>query len=60
MPMGPQMPPPHITSTFSEYGHVAYQIKGNAAYNNILANIFALTLTLDPWGWVKRLICFLF
>ena len=24
-------------STFSEYGHVAYQIKGNKAYNNMLA-----------------------
>ena len=26
-------------STFSEYGHVAYQIKGNEVYNNIQANI---------------------
>ena len=23
----------NIKSTFSEYGHVAYQIKGNEAYN---------------------------
>ena len=36
------MPPPNIKLTFSEYDHVAYQIKGNAAYNNILANILLL------------------
>ena len=26
-------------STFLEYGHAAYQIKGNEVYNNIQANI---------------------
>ena len=26
-------------STFSEYGHVAYQIQGNDVYNNIVANM---------------------
>ena len=50
----------YIKSTFSEYGHVAYQIKVNEAYNNMLENNFTLTLTFDPWGGVKRLICFLF
>ena len=30
-------------STFSEYGHVAYQITGNEGYNK-----FALTHTVDP------------
>ena len=29
-----------LTSTCSEYGHVAYQIKGNAACSNMVANIF--------------------
>ena len=33
----------YIKSTFfSEYGHVAYQIKGNEAYINMLANILSL------------------
>ena len=27
-------------STFSEYGHVAYQIKGNDLYSNMVAIIF--------------------
>ena len=27
------------TSTFSEHGHVAYQIKENHAYSNMIANI---------------------
>ena len=39
----------YIKSTFSEYGHVEYQIKGNEAYNNMLANNLALTLTFDTW-----------
>ena len=56
----PQGSQAYIKSTFPEYGHVAYQIKGNEAYNNMLANIFTLTLTLDPCGVFKRLICFLF
>ena len=33
-------------STFSEYGHVAYEIKGNEAYNNMLATILSLHITL--------------
>ena len=37
---------PHIKLTFSEYGLVAYQIKFNAAYNNIVANILLLHLYL--------------
>ena len=41
-------PPPNIKLTFSEYGHFAYQIKGNAAYNNILANNLLLHLFLTP------------
>ena len=28
-----------LRSNFSEYGHAAYQIKENEAYNNMLANI---------------------
>ena len=32
----------HIKLTFSEYGHDAYQIKGNEAYSNMLANILHL------------------
>ena len=31
-----------------EYGHVAYQIKGNDTYSNMVANILP-----DPWGWSK-------
>ena len=37
-----------IKSSFYEYGHIAYQIKGNEAYNNMLANISPLHKTLDP------------
>ena len=37
-----------IKSTFTEYGHVAYQIKGNEANNNMLANILLLNLLLTP------------
>ena len=32
----------YIKSTVSEYCHVAYQIKENEAYNNMLANILPL------------------
>ena len=40
--------------TFTEYGHIAYQIKGNNMYDNIqVYKYFALTHTLDPWGGVK-------
>ena len=38
----------YIKSTFSEYGHVAYQIKGNEACNNMLANSLVLHLPLTP------------
>ena len=35
------------TSTFSEHGHVAYQIKGNHEFNNMVANILhAYPMTL--------------
>ena len=53
----------YIKSTFSEYDHVAYQIKGNEAYNNMLANILLLHLVSIYnifLGGVKRLICFFF
>ena len=33
---------------FRIYGHVAYQIKGNEAYNNILANVLPLPTPLIP------------
>ena len=36
-------------STFSEFGHVAYQIKRNEAYNNMLVNILP-----QPLVGVKR------
>ena len=50
MPLEPKMtpPPPNIKLTFSKYRHVEYKIKGNAAYNNILANILLLHLSLTP------------
>ena len=38
--------------TFSEYGHVAYQIKADDASSNMVANILP-TDTLDPGGGVK-------
>ena len=38
-----------IKSSFSEYGHVAYQINGNEAYINMPANILPL-LTLSATG----------
>ena len=39
---------------FSKYGHVAYQMEGNEAYNNMIANILHLHTPLDPFGGVKR------
>ena len=42
MPLEPN-PPTHQKS---EYGLIAYQIKGNAAYNKILANALLLHLPL--------------
>ena len=37
-----------MKSTFSEYGHVAYQIKRNESYNNMLANVLPLHTSLTP------------
>ena len=34
--------------SFSEYGHVAYQIKGNDRYSNMQANILPLHVPLVP------------
>ena len=42
----------HIKSTVSEYGHVAYQIKENEAYNNMLNNL-PLHTPLIPWQGSK-------
>ena len=39
-------------SSFSEHGHVAYQIKGNHKCSNMQGHILSLH-TLDPWGGVK-------
>ena len=49
-------------STFSEYGHVAYQIQGNNVYSNMVANMCChiqefhknrlnLSLKLPPPPW---------
>ena len=35
-------------STLSEYGHVAYQIKGDDACSNMVAN--SLPIDPQPWG----------
>ena len=43
----------------SEYGHDAYQIKGNEAYNNMLVNILSLHTTSKS-GWDQKVIFFLF
>ena len=40
-------------STFSEYGHVAYEIKENQECSNILANILSAD-TPDPGDGVSR------
>ena len=37
-----------LKSSVSEYGHVAYQIKGNKTYNNIHENILPLHTSLSP------------
>ena len=39
-------------STFSEHGHVAYQIKGNGA---ACKHIFSPYTHPQPVGWIKRL-----
>ena len=41
------------TTTFSEYGHVAYPIKGNEAYNDKLVNMLPLHTPLTP-GWGQK------
>ena len=38
----------YINSTFSEYRHVAYQIKGNEACNNMQANILPINTPSTP------------
>ena len=38
----------YIISTFSEYGHVAYQMKGNETNYNMLANVLPLHTPLTP------------
>ena len=35
-------------TTFSEYVHVAYQIKGNEVYNNMHTSILSLNTPLTP------------
>ena len=42
--------------TFSECGHVAYQIKGNEMYNNIQANILTLCTSSSPGVGSKQLL----
>ena len=44
---------PRSKNFFSEYGHVAYQIKADDFCSNMVANILP-TDTLDPGGGVKR------
>ena len=41
-------------STFSEHGHVAYQIKGNHKCSNLVANILLPDTPPDPEGEGKR------
>ena len=38
----------YINSIFSEYGHIAYQIKGIEAYNNMQENSLSLHTLLTP------------
>ena len=40
-----------LKSTYSEYDHVAYKIKGNEASNNMLANVLPLYTHSQPLGW---------
>ena len=44
----------YIKIIFFRNGNVAYQIKGNEAYNNMPSKYFDLIHTLDPWPGVKR------
>ena len=45
--------------TFSEYGHVAYQIKADDAGSNIVANILP-TDTPSTRGWGQKVKLYLF
>ena len=47
-----------LLNQFSEYGHVAYQIKGNEAYNNKLVNCLPLHTPLTPGGIQKVILFF--
>ena len=42
---------------FSEYGHAAYQIKGNETYDNLHANILHTPLTPGLGLKVKTISC---
>ena len=45
---------------FSEYGHVAYQIKADKAGNNMVANILPTdTPSIQGWGQKVKLYIFL-
>ena len=51
MPLGPKMCPHHGSHRLilnQHYGHVAYQIKENETYNNMIANSMILHLPLTP------------
>ena len=39
---------------FSDYGHVAYQIKGNDACINMVANILPVEPLPRLWSGIKR------
>ena len=66
MSLGPNWPRPRghiglvpgvtllIQNHFLEYGHFAYKIKGNEAYNNMLTNILPLHTPLTPGVESKR------
>ena len=41
-------------STFSEHGHVAYQIKENHKCSNKVANILPSDAPPRPWGWGQK------
>ena len=43
-------------STFTEHGHVAYQIKENDKCSNMVANILPADPILTPWpcGWGQK------
>ena len=51
---------PYRKLTFSEHGHVAYQIKGNEAYDTMLANILPLHTSSTIGVGLKGQIFFFF